>query len=115
MYLKKPSAASQCRPVNGAAPVVHAAQPPAPPSAPGTSGGCTTSPEVVRPDQMSLIACTCLGVKQLAGSCPAWHVSTAGSNLHLRGSSITPSWMPSIVSQAAAVALPRMAVLLAGI
>ena len=74
-----------------------------------------TSPAAfVGPRQMSFTACTCFGVRQLASSSPARQVSAAGSKSQARGSSSTPSSMPSMVSQAAVTASPSSTALAGG-
>ena len=75
-----------------------------------------TSPAAfVGPRQMSFTACTCFGVKQAASFWPARQVRTAGSKSQARGSSSTPSSMPSMASQAAVTASPSSTALSGGI
>ena len=75
----------------------------------------TSPPAVVGPRQMSFTACTCFGVRQLASSAPSPHVRAAGSKSQARGSSSTPSSMPSMASHAAVTASPSSTALAGGI
>src|SRR5262245_5311749 len=79
-----------------------------PDSKPGDRPGYTRSPLFVFTDAHTLRALsTCAAVRQ-SGPSPALHASTAGSNLHERGSLTIPSLTPSFSSHAATTAFANI-------
>src|SRR5437762_9873139 len=82
-------------------------------SLPRSRPGYTSAPVVglINPSYIDAADASCSVLRQVLGSWLAVHCRTRGSKLHRRGSSISPSTMPSLASHAASAALARRAAL----